>query len=72
LTLLIERGNSALQAAQHELERSRVTDNLKKGLEQRPDREDLVQRMSFSGNHLPSHLEGLFLEKILGLQNWQE
>lgn len=38
--------NSALQAAQHELERSRVTDNLKKGLEHRPDREDLVQRMS--------------------------
>jgi hypothetical protein len=36
--------NRALQAAQHELERQRITDNLKKGLEHRPEREDLVQR----------------------------
>ena len=35
---------SALQAAQLELERQQATDNLRKGLEQRPDRDTLVQR----------------------------
>ncbi len=34
----------ALQAKALELERQRATDNLKKGLEKRPEREDLVQR----------------------------
>jgi hypothetical protein len=34
----------ALQAKALELERQRATDNLKKGLNQRPARDDLVQR----------------------------
>jgi hypothetical protein len=38
------RGRS-LQAAAQELERQRATDSLKKGLEKRPAREDLVERM---------------------------
>lgn len=37
---------SALQAAQQELERHRASDSLKKGLEHRPDREELERRMS--------------------------
>lgn len=37
----------ALQAAQQELERQRATDSLKKNLEKRPDREELVERTSF-------------------------
>lgn len=36
--------SSALQAKALELERQRATDNLKKGLNARPDREDLIQR----------------------------
>jgi hypothetical protein len=39
--------NRALQAAAHELERQKVTDSLKKGLEKRPHREDLVERTPF-------------------------
>jgi RPEL repeat len=35
---------SALQAAQHDLERQKITDNLKKGLEHRPHRESLIER----------------------------
>ncbi|RDW73368.1 RPEL repeat protein [Coleophoma cylindrospora] len=34
----------ALQSAAHELERQRASDSLKKGLEKRPQREDLVER----------------------------
>lgn len=33
----------ALQAQQQELQRQKVTDSLKKGLEQRPEREHLVE-----------------------------
>jgi hypothetical protein len=36
----------ALQQVQQELERQKITDSLKKGLEQRPGREELVERMS--------------------------
>jgi hypothetical protein len=35
---------SALQAAQLELERQKITDSLKKGLEHRPDRDALIER----------------------------
>jgi hypothetical protein len=35
---------SALQARALELERQRATDNLKKGLAHRPERDDLIQR----------------------------
>ena len=35
---------SSLQAAQHDLERQRATDSLKKGLDKRPDREELIER----------------------------
>ena len=38
------RWSRALQAQQHELERQRITDNLKKGLKQRPEKEELVER----------------------------
>lgn len=55
---------SSLQAKQQELERQLAADNLRKGLEHRPDREDLVNRASLlvvrhyllliiSGNILP-------------------
>lgn len=37
--------NRALQAAQHELERQKITDSLKKGLESRPDKDSLVESM---------------------------
>lgn len=36
----------SLQAKQAELERQRATDNLKKGLGKRPEREELVERES--------------------------
>ena len=36
--------SSALQSTAIELERQRATDSLKKGLEKRPDREELVER----------------------------
>jgi len=40
-------GNAApaIQQAQHELERQRAADALKKGLEKRPEKEDLIERM---------------------------
>lgn len=38
----------ALQARQAELERQRITDNLKKGLAKRPEKDQLVERKSFS------------------------
>lgn len=34
----------ALQAAQQELEKQRASDNLKKHLEKRPERDELVER----------------------------
>lgn len=40
--------NRSLQATQQELERQRASDNLKKSLEHRPDREELVNRTSSS------------------------
>jgi len=47
----------ALQARQLELERQRATDNLKKGLEKRPERGELVERKCLlSGWYLPSHI----------------
>lgn len=36
---------SALQSAAQDLERQRATDNLRKGLEKRPEKEELVERM---------------------------
>ncbi|PQE22950.1 rpel repeat protein [Rutstroemia sp. NJR-2017a BBW] len=41
--------NSGIQSAQHSLEQQRISDSLKKGLEKRPTKEDLVER-----NILPS------------------
>ena len=35
----------AIQAAQLELERQQATDSLRKGLEKRPEREQLIERM---------------------------
>lgn len=35
----------SLQSKQQELERQRATDSLKKGLENRPDKDELVERM---------------------------
>lgn len=42
--------HSSLQAAQQELERQQASDNLRKQLEKRPEREELVER----GVHLRS------------------
>ena len=39
--------NRALQSAAQDLERQRATDNLRKGLEKRPEKEELVERMFF-------------------------
>lgn len=36
--------NRSIQAAQQELERQKNTDNLRKHLERRPEREQLVER----------------------------
>ena len=36
----------ALQSAAQELERQRATDSLKKGLETRPEKEELIERLS--------------------------
>lgn len=38
--------NRALQSAAQELERQRATDSLKKGLEKRPERDELIERLS--------------------------
>jgi RPEL repeat protein len=45
--MLTLEGNRALQSVQHDLERQKITDNLRKGLEHRPEREELVERMCF-------------------------
>lgn len=37
-------GTSALQAQQQELQRSKITDSLKKNLANRPEKDELVQR----------------------------
>jgi hypothetical protein len=34
----------SIQAAQYELEKQKITDNLKKGLEHRPERDALIER----------------------------
>ena len=39
--------NRSLQAAQQELERQKATDSLRKQLEKRPEREELVERKCF-------------------------
>lgn len=51
---------SALQSAAQELERQRATDSLKKGLEKRPEKEELIERTlsiveSDSRQGLPLH-----------------
>jgi len=56
--------NRALQAAAHELERQKVTDSLKKGLEKRPQREDLVERTFPSPYRVQSHLADVSLKAI--------
>lgn len=67
-----------MQAKQAELERQRITDNLKKGLEKRPDKESLVERnilpdstaapaLQEKQKELEKHMRADSLEK--GLQN---
>ena len=46
----------ALQSAAQELERQRATDSLKKGLEKRPEREELIERMPCPYVPFPSHV----------------
>ena len=41
--LLDSNAAPALQAKQHELERQQVSDNLKKGLAKRPEKDELVE-----------------------------
>ena len=52
LAVVAERYDSSLQAAAQELERQRATDSLKKGLERRPEREELVERKQLPPHHL--------------------
>ena len=50
----LTRENRAIQSAQLELERQQASDSLRKGLEKRPEREELIERMSFSFmTHVP-------------------
>ncbi|CAO1596233.1 hypothetical protein XANCAGTX0491_000085 [Xanthoria calcicola] len=52
--LLDTNAAPALQSAAQELERQRATDSLKKGLEKRPERDELIERLSiFSRLHGP-------------------
>lgn len=37
----------AIQAAQAELEKQKIHDSLRKGLEHRPERDELIERMDF-------------------------
>ena len=58
---ILTTNHRALQSKALELERQRATDNLKKGLQHRPDRETLVERMSIpscivSSLHTPTNL----------------
>ena len=48
----------ALQAKALELERQRATDNLKKGLENRPDRDTLVERNILPDSTVAPALQG--------------
>lgn len=41
---ILTRNPRALQSAAQELERQRATDSLKKGLEKRPERDQLIER----------------------------
>ncbi|PSN70095.1 hypothetical protein BS50DRAFT_571404 [Corynespora cassiicola Philippines] len=50
--------HSALQAKALELERQRATDNLKKGLSHRPDRETLVERNILPDSSAAPSLQG--------------
>jgi len=55
-------GARALQSAQLELERQLAADNLKKGLAQRPERGELVERSLFLP---PPYLISAYFEHIL-------
>ena len=59
----------ALQASQHELERQRITDNLKKNLAQRPEKEQLVERKlsSASSFSISSCLANLHVNPLFPL-----
>jgi hypothetical protein len=46
--LLTVAPRRAIQQVQHELERNKIVDSLKKGLEQRPERDALVERKSMT------------------------
>jgi len=79
---LIDSAYSSLQASQHDLERQRITDNLKKNLAARPEKGMLVERRSYifalshnllsSFVHLVSYsfIQDLKGFKILGSYCW--
>ena len=46
----------SLQSKQQELERQRATDSLKKGLERRPEKDELIGRTFASDNYVDSML----------------
>ena len=48
LKLTLNAAVRALQSAQHDLERQLATDNLRKGLAHRPEKDELIERMFFS------------------------
>jgi len=57
-TKLTRRLHRALQAKALELERQRATDNLKKGLAHRPDRDTLVERNILPDSNAAPALQG--------------
>ena len=67
----------SLQAAAQELERQRATDNLKKGLERRPERDELVEReypthISFAPYRDDNHAAGNILPDTTAAPALQE
>jgi len=55
---MLTPANRALQAKALELERQRATDNLKKGLSHRPDRDTLVERNILPDSSAAPALQG--------------
>ncbi|KAH8816468.1 hypothetical protein F5884DRAFT_224605 [Xylogone sp. PMI_703] len=56
--LLDSNAAPAIQQAQYELERHRVSDSLKKGLEHRPERKDLVDRNILPDSNAAPAIQG--------------
>lgn len=62
----------ALQARQAELERQRITDNLKKGLQKRPEKGELVDRKSLHWNWGSTLSQLVVLPVAFGRRGWMD